>query len=311
MKYILGLLIAFSMTANASFYIPDGAVTRAKLALQAVGAVNIATHVAGYAALNTDDVILMNGASGTLTLFDASLAANKGRILTIQHAGTSLTQTYAIATVGGQTVGGIASGLYVLFTAGESLRIVSDGTNWQIMQHVATTPWVDAGALTVTGSGSNPTKGVNTEHFYWKRDGTQCFFRYEYVQTAATGGVNGVGAYLFALPAGLLTDPAFINDNAQSTTNMTGSVLGKGNIANNAAMTGGNSGNLVIKSWNKTTGLMYALLVASEASSADGDLTIIAGGTAVGNVSLFFSYAGHANLTLFSEGSYPVVNWRQ
>lgn len=92
-----------------------------------------------------DDVLSLSGASFTQTLFTA--IGNEGKVLTLKHNGTSLTQIYTINTTGGQTIGGYASGAYALYTNGETLKIVSDGSNWLILDHVTETDWVDAGAF--------------------------------------------------------------------------------------------------------------------------------------------------------------------
>jgi len=86
---------------------------------------------------NADDVLLCSGASFTITLFTA--VGNTGKVLYIQHAGTSLTQVYTLNTTSGQTIGGVASGAYALYTNGEVLAIYSDGANWLILNHYAST----------------------------------------------------------------------------------------------------------------------------------------------------------------------------
>lgn len=83
------------------------------------------THPVG----DTEDVILLSGASFTATLPTA--ASISGRIKTFVHQGTSGTHVYTIATTGGQTIGGLAS--EYLAVNGHVLRVMSDGTNWIIL----------------------------------------------------------------------------------------------------------------------------------------------------------------------------------
>jgi hypothetical protein len=124
---------------------------------------------------NADDILVLSGASFTQTLFTA--AGNTGKVITLLHNGTSLTQIYTLNTTGGQTIGGIASGSYVLYTNGETLKIVSDGTNWLILDHKTTTGWV---SWTPTFTGFGTVTGID---FKYKRDGTDML-----VQGRATVG---------------------------------------------------------------------------------------------------------------------------
>ncbi len=103
-------------------------------------------------ATTADGVLLLSGASFSETLYTA--VGNTGLVLELVHNGTSLTQVYTLLTTSGQTIGGIASGSYALYTNGERLKVVSDGANWQILNHVAQTAWADSGAIAFTSTGS-------------------------------------------------------------------------------------------------------------------------------------------------------------
>lgn len=101
---------------------------------------NTASGVLSYRSVTTTDTattadhtLSMSGASFTETLFTA--VGNAGKILVLLHSGTSITQVYTLNTTGGQTIGGVASGSYALYTNGESLMLQSDGSNWLILQH--------------------------------------------------------------------------------------------------------------------------------------------------------------------------------
>ncbi len=108
-----------------------------------------------------------SGASFTITLPTAASVAGQGFVF--QHAGTSLTQVYTFNTTSSQTIGGVASGSYALYTAGETLTLVSDGNNWLIEQHQTETDWISAGttatptattAYVFTCSSANATVGA-------------------------------------------------------------------------------------------------------------------------------------------------------
>lgn len=112
-------------------------------------------------ATTADSTLVLSGASFTQTLFTA--VGNTGQVLTIIHDGTSLSQVYTLATTGGQTIGGVASGSYALYTNGEMLRIQSNGTNWKIIgRHTNTAP----AAYTPTFTGFGTASGVS---FQWCR----------------------------------------------------------------------------------------------------------------------------------------------
>jgi hypothetical protein len=148
-------------------------------------------------ATNADDVLLLSGASFTQTLYTA--AGNSGRRITLIHAGTSLSQVYTLATASGQTIGGIASGSYALYTNGEVLKLVSDGTNWLIEDHKTTTAWTTY-SLPVTGTSGNPTLGTGGATLaQWRRVGDSMDIIYSHYQTGAgAAGTNTL--YLFGLP---------------------------------------------------------------------------------------------------------------
>lgn len=75
----------------------------------------------------------LSGNSFTITLPTAASISGQGFIF--KHSGTSLTQVYTFNTTIAQTIGGVASGSYALYTNGETLYLVSDGSNWLVQQH--------------------------------------------------------------------------------------------------------------------------------------------------------------------------------
>lgn len=99
-----------------------------------------------------DETMKLSGESFTSTLPTAVGVA--GKRYKFIHAGTSFTQVYTLETTSGQTIGGVASGSYSLYTAGEVLEIESDGANWMIVGRIArasgTESWDDNWANTTT-----------------------------------------------------------------------------------------------------------------------------------------------------------------
>lgn len=150
MKKILLAFLLLGQIAHASYVIPPGSVTRTKLATGAVAKTNLITPTTTYSTSNTDDVVSASGASFTITLHTA--VGNKGEVIRILHSGTSLSQVYTLATTSGQTIGGIASGSYALYTNGESLALYSDNANWQILEHTTATNIVSTGPITFSAT---------------------------------------------------------------------------------------------------------------------------------------------------------------
>ncbi len=168
--------------------------------------------VAAYSSTDTlaagVGLALLSGASFVFTL--PAAASNTNREVTILHQGTSLTQVYTVKGNSAESViaQDATANTYLLYTNGEEVTLKCDGTSWYVRNHHAKTEWVDAGAMTITGTGGNPTK-PNTpdiDKVYWRRDGSRVFLRYILQISAATGGVDGTGAYLFALPTNITMD---------------------------------------------------------------------------------------------------------
>ncbi len=104
------------------------------LGRQAISALPITSTALPYTVTGADNAIIISGTSGTVTLLTA--VGNAGKQVQLIHSGTSLTQVYTINTTSAQTIGGVASGAYALYTNNENLILVSDGANWIILDHL-------------------------------------------------------------------------------------------------------------------------------------------------------------------------------
>jgi hypothetical protein len=104
-----------------------------------------------------------------------------------------------------------------------------DGTDWQPLVLNLDTPWVDAGASTITAVTTNPTKGGGTfyDKVYWRRVSNSCHIRYEYRQS--TAGTAGSGDYLWSVPIGVVdSNLASFDTGASSPLTAAYSGLGTG-----------------------------------------------------------------------------------
>lgn len=149
----------------------------------------------------TDDVAILSGASFTLNLPAAS--GNAGKRFIIKHNGTSATQVYTIDPNSTELIDGVST--YLLYTNGESITIVCDGTGWHVIDHKTNTEWADAGVVTIQATTTNPTKGntQQTDKTFWRRMGDSAHIRIQFRQTSATSSAAGSGDYLFVIPSAI------------------------------------------------------------------------------------------------------------
>lgn len=169
---------------------------------------NVRPVVSTDTAVTSDGTLLLSGASFTQTLFTA--VGNKGKTITLIHGGTSLTQVYTLATTAAQTIGGIASGSYALYTNGEVLVVQSDGANWQIIEHKTKTGTISAGAVVLGATTTPPVVGtVDNNVMYWERDGKYADITWVFSRTSVAGGATaGSGDYKVPMPTGMQINTA-------------------------------------------------------------------------------------------------------
>lgn len=213
--------------------ITDANVTRAKLAAGAVGTVNYTTKTGSYTATTDDDVILCSGAAFTITLYAAS--GKTGRILTIKKTDSSLTNIITIDGNGTETIDGSLT--TTLNTINETVVLVCDGTNWQILDRKTETGWVDGGAITITATTTNPNKASSpdVDKVVWRRVGNSAEIIWRYKQSNTTGASSGSGTYLFALPSSLSVDTTlFPTSTATTESDLYATLVGYSGIGSDA-----------------------------------------------------------------------------
>jgi hypothetical protein len=213
MRFFLVLLTLFNLTANAAYQVPPLSITTAKLSDQVFsGLTAVTAALDDYVAIadtsdsnkkkkalvsdiknnkyrsvtttdapsNTvDETLKLSGASFTVTLPTA--VGVTGKRFTLVHAGTSFSQVYTLATTSAQTIGGIASGSYKIVSAGEVLRLESDGANWMIIDHKTNTGWV---SYTPTFVSFGTVTAIN---FYYMRVGDSIFIKGKWTNGSNTG----------------------------------------------------------------------------------------------------------------------------
>lgn len=134
-----------------------------------------------------DKIMTLTGASYTIYLPPAAL--HRGNTFTFIHQGTSLSQVYTLDGEGSETINGTTT--VALYTNGELLEIISDGSNWHIARHYANTA---PASYTPTTAGFGSVSGMAA---YWRRSGASMILEIYY----GTGTVTGDGATI-TLPTG-------------------------------------------------------------------------------------------------------------
>lgn len=157
----------------------------------------------------TTDILVCNGASGAISITLPNAVGISGKIYQIIRTDTSLTDLTKVVTLNtvlSQTIGG--STTRRLWTANESWQIVSDGANWQILGHLATTAWATLNTITITGNPTAPVKGtgVTIDRYLWQRNGQNLNFTIQFYRSGGTGQTAGSGSYDFRIPFGLSSD---------------------------------------------------------------------------------------------------------
>lgn len=194
-----------------------------------------------------DETMVLSGASFTSTLPTAVGVA--GKRYKFLHAGTSLSQVYTLATTSSQTIGGIAGGSYALYTVGECLEIESDGANWIIVNHYATTAPT---SFTPSVGGTTGFGTVSSAAGMWHRKGDILFGEGSWVNgttATATGAV--------ALPGSLTFNTAKISTSGNNVTQH-GPTAGFYRTSDTA--TGARNGYLIFASATSTSNMYFSVL---------------------------------------------------
>ncbi|SKA39487.1 hypothetical protein SAMN04488128_1057 [Chitinophaga eiseniae] len=103
--------------------------------LQVAGSLslNIVSQNASYTMTDNDNTILMNCASGDLTVTLLSAAGRKGRVITVKKIGGTLAKSLQIITTGGEKIEDGTD--YFIYNDWTFVTLQSDGANWFIIRH--------------------------------------------------------------------------------------------------------------------------------------------------------------------------------
>ncbi len=91
----------------------------------------VVSKTADYTIGVNDDIILGNSSGAGFTLTLPSAATCPGKVIEIINTNAG-SNAITLNTTSSQTIGGISSGVIKLATTNDSIKVVSDNSNWQI-----------------------------------------------------------------------------------------------------------------------------------------------------------------------------------
>lgn len=127
----VGSFTAANITVNAK-----GLVTAASNGSSPT--LSVVSKTSAYTTTSSNNVILCSGSAFTVTLVTAT--GNTGLVQRIKKTDSSLTNIITIATTSSQTIDGATT--TTLNTQYEEIEVVSDGSNWQLLNRTIPSLWV-------------------------------------------------------------------------------------------------------------------------------------------------------------------------
>ena len=167
------------------------------------GAANVATVTVTQTLLTTMEVVLADTTSGGMTLTLPTAVGVSGKVYQIKKV-SSDNNVVVVATSASQTIDG--SSTTTVNTNGENLKLISDGSNWEILDRRIPSEWT---SFTATGSWTTNSTYVAL----WRRVGDCIELQYE----ITLSGAPNAAALSFNIPFGYTIDTAKINIGGVST----------------------------------------------------------------------------------------------
>lgn len=163
---------------------------------------NVATKTTTATLTGNEEVVLCSASSADYTITLPSAAAQTGKIFKIIRTDAYDTYEITLDAYGSETIGGLSD--VSLWTPNESWEIISDGTNWQVLNHNCNTVWTSFSS-TISG----PTS-VTGAAYYWKRVGDS-------IAVEGSFSLDTVGTWStmeMTIPSGLSIDTGKFADNS-------------------------------------------------------------------------------------------------
>lgn len=163
-----------------------------------------------YSILTTDSLVLVDGTSAFTATLPTAVGVT-GKVYIIKRVDQTLANAVTIATTSSQTIDGVTT--RKLMTQYEQFTVVSDGTNWQTIDHSYPSSYI---AYTPTGAWSTNTTYTGA----WKRVGDSAIFQMK----LALAGAPTNAALTVNLPTGLTIDTTKLYSPATTARGVLGQV---------------------------------------------------------------------------------------
>ena len=157
----------------------------------------IASQTGTYAVLASDEFIPVSVSGGAFTATLPTAVGITGKVYTFKRTDQTLGTAFTIATTSSQTIDGVTT--TTLDTQYEQVTVISDGSNWHIIDRHIPGVWT---AYTPTGSWSSNV----TYTGYWRRVRDSIEVQILITASGATTGTLSV----VKIPTGLTSDSAKI-----------------------------------------------------------------------------------------------------
>lgn len=232
--FITSQLAQYISNINAADVLDNGNTSALLTLIQgAFNPYNFKTATTTFAATIKDYVKCSAAAPWALTLPTAVGWA--GFSIIVKRTDNAPANAITIGTTSAQTIGDSGATSVHLMTIGEEWCFRSDGANWQVDYHKTETGWLTftMGLSSTSGSPSFST-GVAVNKAFWKRRGQNMLVTFCYDSTGGTGGANGTGTFLFALPNSSV-DTTIITVSTNLTIFGKGNMLGSGMVSTNSS----------------------------------------------------------------------------
>jgi hypothetical protein len=146
---------------------------------------------------NATNQVQLYGTSHTDQLFDCN--GNEGRKILFHFTGTSLLNVYTIVASGAQRIGRYGNSVK-MHTLDQLLELtVVNSSLWAVTMSKTETSWAATSQIRfdAVGSPPSPANSAVTNHYTWRRRGSQMQALWRYRHTSNGGAAAGSGVYLY------------------------------------------------------------------------------------------------------------------